>query len=219
MRGNIKTTQKKRANGKIDSYTSSDYLMRGAPAPPQMEALSGGMAKGPVTNPGRALPGATENNPNSSSQKSSNAGFQRFLAVDRGSRGGRTLSGMDNKSGAVYTKGKQKGMTQGEGDVQAHQTFQGMGDEARDNYRPENSEAMATSRQNEIGAARDEFALARQFQSQIRGDIAAENAAKGPVTNAGEFTPKPTGESEMISAPSAIKPVANKVPKKKKNNA
>ena len=113
----------------------------------------------------------------SKAYKGSNSGFNRFLALHRGARGGRKLSGMDRKTGAVYAKGPYKGQTEGEGDVQAFKTFQGMSDADRDKYRAENKASMEEARARAIQAQRDQYALAREFGQKTREDERNEQKA------------------------------------------
>ncbi len=121
----------------------------------------------------RDLPGATDADP--SGQKAGpvenagpgNTGFERFLALHRGSRGGRIQSSK-TKGAFRYTSGKYKGMTKGEVDLMAHKKFQSLSEKQRDQFRPMNEGDFAKARERNMQAMRDEAKLAKEFDYDFR---------------------------------------------------
>ncbi len=130
----------------------------------------------------RDLPGATDLDPSGKSTPVENAGagnsgFQRFLDLHRGSRGGRIQSSK-TKGAFRYTSGKYKGMTKGEVDIMAHRQFQKMSDKQRDQFRPMNEGDFAKARERKHQMARDQHELALEFKKKnqaLAGEIADEN--------------------------------------------
>ena len=131
----------------------------------------------------RDLPGATDADP--SGKKAGpvenagpgNTGFERFLDLHRGSRGGRIQSSK-TKGAFRYTSGKYKGMTKGEVDIMAHRQFQKMSDKQRDQFRPMNEGDFAKARERKHQMARDQHELALEFKKKnqaLAGEIADEN--------------------------------------------
>lgn len=140
----------------------------------------------------RDLPGATEANPTGKAAGVSpvanagagNTGFERFLSLHRGNRGGRTMSSK-TKGAFRYTGGKAKGMTQGEVDIQAHRQYQKMSDKQRDQFRSMNEGDYAKSRERRMQSMRDEFKLAKDFNVKPTSNPGANN----PPTTTPNYTP------------------------------
>ena len=137
----------------------------------------------------RDLPGATEADPTGKAAGvapvenagAGNTGFERFLALHRGNRGGRTMSSK-TKGAFRYTGGKYRGMTKGEVDIEAHRQFQKMSDKQRDQFRPRNEGDFAKARERNIQSLTDEAKLAKDFDYDFRN----RNPTEKPKTTEGE---------------------------------
>ena len=189
----------------------NDELMKRAAVPASFSGLSGGRTSSPVSNPqerqamkqGRS--DVRDGRVQPSGPKAGNAGFERFLALHRGSRGGSKMSGRDKKSGFIYTEGPFKGMTEGQADIRANQKFQKMNEAQRDDYRPMNEGDYAKSRERKTQAERDDYAMARENAFQTRADIEASKPKVPDTTTKKPFDPNAPKEDPNASAP----PVAN----------
>lgn len=96
------------------------------------------------------------------------------MEFERSGRGGRRLSGKDKKSGAVYTEGSFKGMTQGQADNRQRpllrNKWNSMTSEQQDQYRDVTAADMESDRQAAIQAERDKAMVAREADTQRRQD-------------------------------------------------
>ena len=188
--------------------------------------LSGGLSRAPSDRGLEGATGASPNAPVANPAKAGNSGFERFLALHRGSRGGRVLTGKDKKHGAVYTEGKYKGMTEGEADIAAHKSFQKMGEGSRDNFRQVNEGDIAAARGRNIQAQRDEAALARENAGDTRREADAYEAKRtsgsqqGGVSNGNPYTPpaeNTPSSAVLASAAPAAAPVVSPVKRPQPN--
>lgn len=148
------------------------------PTVPLLSSLSAGMSRQRKND--RGLPGATRNNPNpvknTGPSGPRNSGFERYMDLERHARGGRRISGRDNKSGAVYTEGPYSGMTQGQADAKQRpdlrKKWNSMTPEEQDQYRDVTAADMESNRQAAIQAERDKAMVARESEMQRRKDEA-----------------------------------------------
>lgn len=96
------------------------------------------------------------------------------MDLERHARGGRRISGRDNKSGAVYTEGQYSGMTQGQADAkqrpELRKKWNSMTPEEQDQYRDVTAADMESNRQAAIQAERDKAMVAREAEMQRRKD-------------------------------------------------
>jgi len=153
----------------------------------------------------RDLPGATETDPTGKAASvapvenagAGNTGFERFLALHRGNRGGRTMSSK-TKGAYRYTGGKHKGMTQGEVDIQAHRQFQKMSDKQRDQFRPMNEGDYAKKRERNIQSLTDEAKLAKDFDYDFRNRNPTEKP-KTPETEVPEYGEGKDGDGTTVA--------------------
>ena len=155
----------------------------------------------------RDLPGATDLDPSGKSTPVENAGagnsgFQRFLDLHRGSRGGRIQSSK-TKGAFRYTSGKYKGMTKGEVDIMAHRQFQKMSDKQRDQFRPMNEGDFAKARERKHQMARDQHELALEFKKKnqaLAGEIADDNDPDRPEGSRTWNPPGTESDPEVVGA-------------------
>lgn len=153
----------------------------------------------------RDLPGATETDPTGKAAGAApvenvgagNTGFERFLALHRGNRGGRTMSSK-TKGAYRYTGGKHKGMTQGEVDIQAHRQFQKMSDKQRDQFRPMNEGDFAKKRERNVQLLTDEAKLAKKFDYDFRNRNPT-GKPKTPETEVPEYGDDKDGDGTTIA--------------------
>ena len=172
-------------------------------------SLSGGKAR-----PRKASNGVSPVvDPNATGTQAGNTGFERFIALDRGRRGGRVIKA-GGKAGAHYKSGPYKGMTEGQVDLQAERRWQSVPEGVRDRFRKMNQGDHAAARGRAFQSAQDQFDLARRFQEQIRADQAAEEERKNPSSNGGGGTSTPDFDP---SKKSPVTPPPSESPQKNPN--
>jgi hypothetical protein len=171
--------------------------------------LSGGLARR-FKSSDRDLPRSLRQQAETPEQ--GNTGYGRFLAKHRGARGGREISGFSKKSGAVYTEGRFKGLTEGQADVKADANWGRMSEEQRDAQRTVTAGDYEAKRKRALQAERDKFEIAREQEALIRGDIAKEKADKiEKDKNANKYIP-PGSETDEDPNADAVIPDAFPVP-------
>ena len=141
------------------------------------------------------------------------------MEFERSGRGGRRLSGKDKKSGAVYTEGPFKGMTQGQADNRQRpllrKKWNSMTSEQQDQYRDVTAADMEADRQASIQSDRDAAMVAREADTQKRQDeerfrmeADKRNREEAKKNAATEYVPK-TGQGSGNVVENKKAPVTN----------
>jgi hypothetical protein len=180
--------------------------------------LSGGLARR-FKSSDRDLPRSLRQQAETPEQ--GNTGYGRFLAKHRGARGGREISGFSKKSGAVYTEGRFKGLTEGQADVKADANWGRMSEEQRDAQRTVTAGDYEAKRKRALQAEKDKFEIAREQEALIRGDIAKEKEDKiEKDKNANKYIPPGSETDEDPNAGAVVTDAeGNPSPIKNSNDA
>jgi hypothetical protein len=142
----------------------------------------------PVTNPP-----ASNSDRGAAADKASNSGFERYMEIQRGSRGGLTS---DRKGILKYTDGPYKGMTRGQADAQDAQKFSKMGASERDQYRAVNNADLERAAQTERQRVIEQNQVANDFERQRRQQMEEERRKR--EGNAPDYTPPPAGGKQPM---------------------